>query len=125
MPLVNGSRVQSTEEELENDDGASDALPIHTGATKLFRDRESMNHWAENMESKGKMHDWHKNYNADSLDGLAGLKLARRAKGQWMLGEDIKVNVRRILQQKDAVFSGIVVGVILVFFFRVLGLLPA
>jgi len=124
IPLVSGSREQSAEEEMDNDDGASNALPIHTKAKELFRDRDSMNHWAENMESKGKMHDWHKQHNADSLDGLTGMKMARRARGQWMLLEDFKVTARRISNQKEALATGLVLGMLLMVFSRIAGLLP-
>ena len=94
VPLI--GRPQSTEEEAENDDGASNALPIQTKVAEHFRDRDTLNHWAGIMESKGKLQPYRRDNNSSSMDGLTGMKAARRMKGQWLILEDIRAWYMRI-----------------------------
>ncbi len=52
-------------------------------------------------------------WNAKSLDGLHGLRSARRDLGQRLWLEDRKASLMTILAQKEALSLGIVIGVLL------------
>lgn len=75
------------------------------------------------MESHNKMGNWHKDYNASSLDGLTGLKFARKMQGQWLLVEDVKVWFRRVISQWDAVIFGVLLALGLTSIARFFGML--
>ena len=52
-------------------------------------------------------------WNVKSLDGLHGLRAARRDLRQWLWLEDAKARVRRVMALKEALIVGIVIGVLL------------
>lgn len=52
-------------------------------------------------------------WNAKSLDGLHGLKSARKDLGQRLWLEDRKASFLRVLAQSEALTLGIVIGVLL------------
>ena len=53
--------------------------------------------------------------NARSLDGCAGLKVARKQRGEYLLFEDVFIHLRRILKQQEALMLGMVLGALLMY----------
>ncbi|KAB8627226.1 hypothetical protein FH972_026059 [Carpinus fangiana] len=117
VPLV--GRPQSLEEEMENDDGASDAKPIPSNALEVFKDRESMPNWCRVMEQKGRMDPWIRDYNAESLDGVPAMKWARKQQGQWLLLSDAKFAFSRGMEETSGLVIGLVVGVLMMLILRI------
>lgn len=77
---------------------------------KGFHDRNSLDKWTSSMQEKKALPEYQRNSNFRSLDGLTGLRSARRARGQWMLFEDCWAWVMRIMKQWDAVMVGILIA---------------
>ncbi|KAF8476940.1 hypothetical protein BDZ91DRAFT_672195 [Kalaharituber pfeilii] len=77
-----------------------------------FEDRETLEIWGKKLVDSGGMKKYLAEWNSDSLDGLVGLKAARRAKGERFLWwGNFKAWSRRILKMKDALGVGLVSGV--------------
>jgi hypothetical protein len=73
-----------------------------------FEDRETLGHWAKTQVDKNAMHAYQQTNNSDSLDGLTGLKSARRDRGERLWMTDTQAWVRKVWGQKDAVAVGFV-----------------
>lgn len=82
-------------------------------AEEMFLDRETLGHWAGQKVEKNEMGEYQMKNNAESLDGLPGLKSARRDLGEWIAVVDGKAALRRVMGQKDALVVGVVLGVFL------------
>lgn len=72
-----------------------------------------MGHWASKQMEKNELHAYQAEWNAKSLDGLPGLRVARRdAKERlWLTGT--KAHVQRVVAQREALLLGIGIGMIL------------
>jgi hypothetical protein len=75
-----------------------------------FQDRETLVNWASKQVEKNKMQEYRKEWNANSLDGLPGLRSARRARGEILWLTDLQTWLRRIMGQKEAVAVGFVLA---------------
>src|SRR5690349_18464653 len=58
-----------------------------------LEDRDTLGHWAGKQVSSGTLHDYQSRNNARSLDGLPGLRAARKQAGERLWCEDIKARV--------------------------------
>lgn len=85
---------------------------------QAFEDRETMGHWASNKVEKNELSSYQMEWNSKSLDGLHGMKSARRSLGQRIWLEDQKAHIKALLVQKEALTLGAFVGVILVLIFQ-------
>jgi len=79
-----------------------------------FEDRETLGHWAGKQVERNLIHSYQMEWNAKSLDGLDGLKSARRDLGQSLWLGDLKARGGRVLAQKEALGSGVFIGISLV-----------
>ena len=79
----------------------------------VLEDRETLGHWASVKIEKNQLHAYQKEWNANSLDGLTGLRVARRDAGERLWATETKAHLRRIAAQKEALLVGIGVGVLL------------
>lgn len=70
-----------------------------------------MGHWAKKQVDKNAMHAYQQNNNSNSLDGLTGLRSARRDRGERLWLTDIKAWVRKVSGQKDSVAVGFVLAI--------------
>ncbi|KAF2739899.1 hypothetical protein EJ04DRAFT_390081, partial [Polyplosphaeria fusca] len=75
--------------------------------TQQFVNRDTLDNWATKMMEKDALLGFQKNLNFQSLDGLPGMRSARRARGQWMAFENLKARMRRVGHQWDAVLVGV------------------
>lgn len=78
-----------------------------------FEDRETIGHWASKRVAANTLHEYQKEWNYDSLDGLTGLKAARRARGEILWVADLQASFRRITAQREALAFGFVLATIL------------
>ena len=60
-----------------------------------LHDRDTLGHWAGKQISAGTLHEYQAKNNNSSLDGLPGLRAARKDKGERMWYRDMKVKLRR------------------------------
>lgn len=80
----------------------------------VLKDRETMGHWASVKIEKNQLHAYQKEWNANSLDGLTGLRVARRDAGERLWVTESTAHVRRIAAQKEALLVGIGIGLLLI-----------
>ncbi|KAI9809778.1 MAG: hypothetical protein M1825_000211 [Sarcosagium campestre] len=75
-------------------------------AESRFEDRKTLGHWASNKVNKNELLPYQMINNARSLDGLPGLRAARRDRGERFWLESTMAWLRRIKAQWDAVLTG-------------------
>ncbi|KFY59461.1 hypothetical protein V496_05683 [Pseudogymnoascus sp. VKM F-4515 (FW-2607)] len=90
--------------------GSASEEEKHTECEYGFEDRETIGHWAKNKMDKNELFLYQQKNNHDSLDGLTGLKSARRDKGELMLVTDIRAWMRKVWGQKDAMLVGFILA---------------
>ena len=88
-------------------DGAREAL-----GKPILKDRETMGHWASRQIEKGALEEYQAQWNADSLDGLTGLRAARRKNGERLWVTDLRARYRRVMGQREARWWGFVEGLV-------------
>lgn len=79
----------------------------------VLKDRETMGHWASVKIEKNQLHAYQRDWNANSLDGLTGLRVARRDAGERLWVTETTAHVRRVAAQKEALVVGIGIGCLL------------
>jgi hypothetical protein len=103
------------------------ALPLELGSNahpeEAFEDRKTLGHFAEVKVQKNEMGLYQLQNNLRSLDGLPGLRSARKDSGQVMVVEDVKAFLRRVWGQSEAVGFGFALGVCFVVFANVVKLI--
>jgi hypothetical protein len=60
-----------------------------------LQDRKTLSQWAGKKLEKGELQDYQKEWNTESLDGLPGLRAARRDMGESLWLEDLKATARK------------------------------
>jgi hypothetical protein len=90
--------------------GSADDEEKAAGCEYGFEDRQTIGHWAKHKMDKNELFLYQKKNNHDSLDGLTGLKSARRDSGELMLVGDIRAWMRKIWGQKDAMLVGFMIA---------------
>jgi len=78
-----------------------------------FEDRETLGHWASNKAEKNELHSYQVANNCNSLDGLTGLKTARRDRGDRLWVGDMTASLQRVLAQREALMAGVFIGILL------------
>ncbi|KAH8816446.1 pyridoxamine phosphate oxidase family protein [Xylogone sp. PMI_703] len=79
-----------------------------------FEDRETMGHWASKKVENNELAAYRMVWNVRSLDGLHGLRSARRDQGQWIWLEDFKTHLKSLLAQKEAIALGMIIGAVVI-----------
>ena len=80
-----------------------------------FEDRETMGHWTSNKADKNELLLYQQKNNTRSLDGLLGLRTARRGNGERLWLGDVGAYVHRVTAPRESVFVGMFLGIMLVF----------
>lgn len=83
-----------------------------------FKDRATMGHWASKQVEKNELLAYQVEWNAQSLDGLTGLRTARRDAGERLWLTEMKAQIRRVVAQREALFLGIGIGIVLMLIFN-------
>ncbi|KAF4621541.1 hypothetical protein G7Y89_g14533 [Cudoniella acicularis] len=83
-------------------------------AEDVFEDRDTLGHWAGKQVEKNEIGAYQMKNNAESLDGLPGLKSARRDRGEWIPFVDARVWAKGVLVERGALTVGFLMGVVMV-----------
>jgi hypothetical protein len=83
---------------------------LKLGPKAYMKDRGTLGHFAKKTVEQGLMEWYQQQANLRSLDGLGGLRAARRGKGENMRLQDARIWFRRILRQWDAMLVGALVA---------------
>ncbi|KAF2652855.1 hypothetical protein K491DRAFT_28003 [Lophiostoma macrostomum CBS 122681] len=73
--------------------------------------RATMEFWATKMTQNNALLRYQKDSNFRSLDGVPGLRSARRARGQWILWNDLKAWLTRIGHQWVPLLMGVLMTI--------------
>lgn len=87
----------------------------------VFETRPTLDQWAGARAEAGKIFEYQKQNNVYSIDGLPGLKTARKDIGQWLLLADLQASFGRIMKEKAAMCFGFIVGILVLVLCRTLG----
>ena len=109
MPLLTTSHVSTSSPDFPE-------VP----AQPCFKDRETIGHWASKKVENNELQSYQAEWNADSLDGLPGLGIARRDRGERLWVTGMKARARRVGAQREALFWGVLLGVLAMWVWRVL-----
>lgn len=96
-----------------------DSSPPEGAVTPVLKDRETLGHWASKLIDKRELHTYQAQWNADSLDGLPGLSVARRDRGERLWVTGLQARGRRILGQREGLAWGFLAGALVVWIWRV------
>jgi hypothetical protein len=83
---------------------------LKLGPKAYMKDRGTLGHFAKKTVEQGLMEWYQQQANLRSLDGLGGLRAARRGKGENMHLQDARIWIRRILRQWDAMLVGALIA---------------
>lgn len=92
----------------EGVDGEVDELSV-------FEERPTLDAWVKKRVENNTVQAYHNEKNVSSLDGLPGLKAARRGVGETLWVGDAKARIIRILAQWEAIMVGFILGVVVVY----------
>jgi len=98
-----GFAVPVIQERIDLDD-------LKLGPKAYMKDRGTLGHFAKKTVDQGLMEWYQQQANLRSLDGLGGLRAARRGKGENVHLQDVQIWSRRILRQWDAMLVGALVA---------------
>jgi hypothetical protein len=87
-----------------------------------FHDRETLGHWAGKQISAGTLQEYQAKNNNSSLDGLPGLRAARKDKGERMWYRDVQVKIRRMNGPWQMVVVALLSALITILSMQVLGM---
>ncbi|KFA62322.1 hypothetical protein S40285_06367 [Stachybotrys chlorohalonatus IBT 40285] len=101
-------------------EGDADASPVllpkegeKADELAVFETRPTLDKWASHQATTNQMLDYQAQSNATSIDGLPGLKTARRSVSQWLWLEEAKAKARNVLAEKEALAAGFSLAVFL------------
>ncbi|KAH8810574.1 hypothetical protein F5884DRAFT_897158 [Xylogone sp. PMI_703] len=109
---------------LFNGEAHAQHLKTAVGECSCFTDRPTLVKAAAQIESKGGMDDFIAKWSARSLDGLSGLREARKMKGEILLIVDATAWLSRHLNHPLAIIFGVVLGVIFTVYTPIVNILP-
>ncbi|MCJ1259127.1 hypothetical protein MMC24_006962 [Lignoscripta atroalba] len=76
-----------------------------------LKDRDTMYRWASKQLEKNELRNYQAEWNSQSLDGLPGLRVARRDRKENIWITDALTVGRRIVLQREALVAGMLLGV--------------
>jgi hypothetical protein len=79
----------------------------------VFEERPTMDMWVGKQVENNTLLDYHKETNVLSMDGLPGLRAARRSVGETLWITDAKAQVRKVFAQSEAIAVGFVLALLL------------
>lgn len=82
----------------------------------VFCNRPTLDKWARHKADANEIREYQTANNAKSMDGLPGLRLARRDAGEWIRLGDIRTRAYSIfMHEKAALFTGAILAIIVYF----------
>ncbi|KAF5022366.1 hypothetical protein F66182_5567 [Fusarium sp. NRRL 66182] len=79
----------------------------------VFEERPTMDIWVGKQVENNTLMDYHKKTNVLSMDGLPGLRAARRSVGETLWFTDAKAHARKVFAQSEAIAVGFVLALLL------------
>lgn len=79
----------------------------------VFEERPTMDMWVAKRVENNTLLDYHKETNVLSMDGLPGLRAARRSVGETLWFTDAKAHARKVFAQSEAIAVGFVLALLL------------
>ncbi|KAF4123683.1 pyridoxamine phosphate oxidase [Geosmithia morbida] len=89
----------------------------------VFEDRPTLDQWAGAKVESAKMLDYHNKNNVYSVDGLPGLRTARRDVGQRLWVYDVRAWLANVAAERNGLVTGFSLGLILCLVLSTLGFL--
>ncbi|KAH6885808.1 hypothetical protein B0T10DRAFT_84953 [Thelonectria olida] len=86
----------------------------------VFEARPTMDAWIRKRVENKTVQEYHNQTNVFSMDGLPGLKAARRGVGETLWVGDAKARAKRVLGQSEAILLGVLIGVVLMYSYAVM-----
>jgi hypothetical protein len=83
---------------------------LKLGPKAYMKDRGTLGHFAKKTVDQGLMEWYQQQANLRSLDGLGGLRAARRGKGEHLYLQDAQIWWRRVMRQWDAMLVGALIA---------------
>ncbi|KAL6879325.1 hypothetical protein J3F83DRAFT_768579 [Trichoderma novae-zelandiae] len=80
---------------------------------RCFKERPTLEKLLHTIVKRGKLEPFIQDANARSIDGLLGLREARRMKGEWLFAHEAGAWLRLQLHQCPAITFGILIGLFL------------
>lgn len=111
---------QSREAELHNDSSE----PMPTTAARHFKQRDSLRHWAEKMEGGDRILRYRTQKNSKSLDGLPGIRAARRGGESSLWLQDTGAVLNGTFHETRGMVVGLLTGILIMLFLQSAGLSP-
>ena len=105
VPLF-GRGFDDSWKDAERDAEKRDVEVFMSDATPALYDRDTLTSFAVKFEAQGKMLEYRAKNNSRSLDGLPGLRAARRDKGERVWLEGLEKVWRRLVAQREGVLLG-------------------
>jgi hypothetical protein len=87
----------------------------------VFEPRPTLDLWAGKSADGNRIREYQRVNNADSIDGLPGLRAGRRDAGEWLFVRDARAWAARVLRDGEAVLFGFCLALVLVFALRAVG----
>ncbi|KAI9821979.1 MAG: hypothetical protein M1827_002561 [Pycnora praestabilis] len=87
-----------------------------------FEDRKTLGHWASKRMEENELRAYQASMNYASLDGLPGLKAARKDRGERLWATDVRARMRRIVSQREALVTGMLIAFVTMLVMRMIGL---
>ena len=91
------------------------------GPQEKVGDRNTIIQAMDYLAGKNKTRDYQAEWNAKSLDGLPGMRVARKDNGEVLWWGDLKERLRKASGHKDGLGIGFVLGLVLAWSLKVLG----
>jgi len=87
-----------------------------------FEPRPTLSNWLGKKVDFEELSEYQREWNSESLDGLPALRMARRKNGEKLLFlGDLKAWARRMARSLDVMLPGLVVGLLIGMFWKVVG----
>ncbi|KAI1077468.1 hypothetical protein F5B20DRAFT_592783 [Whalleya microplaca] len=74
---------------------------------QCWEERYTLEKWLVNKEKKKTLGDYQVKLNSRSLDGLLGLRVARKMRGEWVLAYEVKAKLTRLFWHPEALCLGV------------------
>lgn len=74
---------------------------------KCFEERYTLEKWMLSKVNKKALEDYQVKLNSRSLDGLLGLRVARKMGGEWIAGQEARAHLEKVFWHPEAILLGI------------------
>jgi hypothetical protein len=89
--------------------------PKDEDANSVFEDRTTLSDYLKKRADNNTVRSYQAETNATSMDGLPGLRSARRDTGEWMVVTSVKHGFKRAMAEKGGILFGFLLAVLLYF----------